>query len=73
MAKVEMGLTKEELQQRMRELDEKAQNQFIDKIYNDIEWLCEKANRSDYVATEYEMQVFSKIYNIVVNMDKWFS
>ena len=65
-------MTKEELQKLIRENNEKIQNQFIDKILDDVQFLCEKANRKDYEPTEYERTKFYEIYIIVNNMMKWF-
>ena len=37
----------EELKKRMKETQDKMQNEFIDKVYDEIEHLNEKANRKD--------------------------
>lgn len=72
MAKQEIEMTKEELMKRLRENQEKIQNEFIDKILDSVEFLLEKANRRDYKATEHEREQFGKIYTIIVNMNNWF-
>lgn len=65
-------MTIEELKKRMKETTDKMQNDFIDKIYDEIEHLNEKANRKDYEPTEHEREVFGKIATIITNMMKWF-
>ena len=65
-------MTKEELQQAIRKNQETIQNQFIDKLYEDVQFLCEKANQKDYIPTEYERVKFYDIYKILNNMMKWF-
>lgn len=65
-------MTLEEMQKLIKENKAKDQDAFIDKIADEIEWLCEKANHKDYEPTLHERQQFLKIYNIVVNMIKWF-
>ena len=65
-------MTKVELQQSIRKNQETIQNQFIDKILDDVQFLCEKANRKDYEPTDYERFVFGKIKNIINNMSEWF-
>ena len=56
----------------MKENKDKAQNEFIDKIYDSIEHLCNKANKKDYVPTNHEKEVFSKIATIIKDMERWF-
>lgn len=65
-------MTKEELEKRMKEQKEKMQNEFIDKLLEQVEWLNEKANRKDYETTTHEQEVLSKICSIVNNMKTWF-
>ena len=65
-------MTKEELQQAIRKNQEKMQEQFIDKIYDDISYLCEKASYKSYEPTNYERLIFNKIKNIIDDMSKWF-
>ena len=56
----------------MRKLQEEAQNDYIDKLLDIVENLCEKAKNINYETTEYERQTFGKIVNIITNMSKWF-
>lgn len=65
-------MTQEELQKQMRENLDKMQDEFIDKLEENISWLCEKANKKDYIPTVHEKQTFEKIFNIINNMAKWF-
>ena len=65
-------MTKEELQQAIRRNQETMQDQFIDKIFNDISYLCEKANSKDYKPTNHERFIFNEIKIIIDNMSKWF-
>lgn len=61
----------QELIKRQKELKDKMQNEFIDKLLDDVEFFLEKANRKDYELTEHEKIVFNKIYTIINNMNKW--
>ena len=65
-------MTKEELQQAIRKNQETIQDQFIDKIYDDISYLCEKANLKNYEPTNHERIIFNEIKIIIHNMSKWF-
>lgn len=65
-------MTKEELQQAIRKNQETMQDQFIDKIYDEISYLCEKANSKNYEPTEHERIIFNEIKTIIDNMSKWF-
>lgn len=60
------------LQAEMKKTSDKMQNDFIDKLKNDVEWFCEKANKKDYQPTEHERIMFNEISNIIDNMKKWF-
>ena len=62
----------EKMALQLKELKEKSQNEFIDKLKNDVEWLCEKANKKEYQATEHEKQVFNSIRTIINDMNNWF-
>jgi hypothetical protein len=62
----------QELKERQKELKDQMQNEFIERLLDNIEHLVEKANRKDYEPTEHERVTFNKIYNIIVNMSKWF-
>lgn len=65
-------MTKEELKQAIRKNQETMQDQFIDKIFNDISYLCEKANSKTYEPTNHERIIFNEIKIIIHNMSKWF-
>lgn len=56
----------EELKEEMRKVQEKMQNEFIDKLLDSITWLSEKVNEKDYEPTSHEREVFSQIINIIV-------
>lgn len=62
----------QELQQQLRENQEKMQNNFIDGILEKVEILLEKANRKNYAPTDYEREQFRKIATIIKNMSNWF-
>lgn len=61
-----------ELQETLKQVNEKIQNEFIDRIYNDVEFLCEKANKKSYEPTLHEKMTFDKIATIIENMRNWF-
>lgn len=65
-------LSKADLLNEMRVLKEKQQNDFIDKLNNDIDWLIEKAMKKEYQATEHERTIFNNIRQKLENMNKWF-
>lgn len=65
-------MTPEELKVLIRKAQEKQQDDFIDKLFKDIEWFCEKANEKDYEPTIHEKEVFTKIVTIIDNMKSWF-
>ena len=65
-------MTKEELARKIKESQDKAQDDFIDKLLESVEHLCEKANRQDYQPTEHEFRTFGLIVRIVANMNNWF-
>ena len=46
-------MTKEELKQAIRRNQEKMQDDYIDKVYDEISYLCEKANSKDYEPTNH--------------------
>ena len=64
--------TLEEMQKAMKEIKEKQQNEFIDKIVEMVDLLCEKANRKDYEPTQYEKEMLNHIYVVITNMNNWF-
>ena len=59
--------TKEQLEQQMKELKEKMQNEAIDKVYDLVEHLHEKAIRSDYTLTLYEQKKVTLMHSMI----KW--
>lgn len=65
-------MTKEELNKKLREKEEKFQNEYIDMLYTDISFLCEISMKKTYDPTDYERYIFSKIKVIIDNMSKWF-
>ena len=65
-------LTLEEMKAQLRANSEKAQNEFIDKIYNDLLWLSEKAIKKDYEPTDHERQRLANIKTLVNGMNEWF-
>ena len=65
-------LSKDDLLNEMRALKDKQQNDFIDKLNGDIDWLIEKAMKKEYQATEYERTIFNSIRQKLENMNKWF-
>lgn len=62
----------DELKKAIRVIQEKEQDEFINKLKNDIDWFLEKANAKDYEPTEHERIVFNEIKTIIDNMNKWF-
>lgn len=62
----------EELKQKQKEIEEKMQNEFINKLYNDIEHLINKAIRKDYQPTVHEKEVLNKIHCMINDLVKWF-
>ena len=64
-----MELTKESLQKQLRANEEKTQNEFANKVLQDIQWWNEKANRKDYKPTAEENQAFIQVLNIVNGMN----
>lgn len=65
-------LSKDDLLNEMRALKDKQQNDFIDKLNGDIDWLIEKAMKKDYQPTEYERIIFNSIRQKLENMNMWF-
>ena len=66
-------LTKEQVEQikkHQRELQEKQQNEFASKVLQDIEWWCEKANKTDYKPTLEENEKFIQVLRIVNGMNE---
>lgn len=65
-------LTKEELAVEIRKIKDKLQNDFMEKLESDVDWLLEKGIKKEYVATNYERMVFNRIRQKLENMNKWF-
>jgi len=65
-------MTREELAKAIRANQEEMQNNFIDKLTSEVEYLLEKANKADYIPTDHEREQFGKIATIVANMNNWF-
>lgn len=65
-------MTKELLQQKMKEVKDKMQNDFIDDLFDRVQNLCEKAIKKDYEPTEHERIIFNQIRIIITNMQDWF-
>ena len=65
-------MTKDELQKELRAKEEEMQDDFIDKLNTQIDWLIEKNMKKDYKPTEYERIVFNQIRVKLENMNKWF-
>ena len=65
-------MTKEECEEQLRKNRETMQEQFMEKILNDISYLNEKSNQKDYEPTDKERNMFGQIVVIVNNMNKWF-
>ena len=60
------------LEQQIRANKDKMQNEFIDKIFNDLQFLSEIAIKKDYQPTEHEREVFGQIVRIVNGINQWF-
>lgn len=56
----------------LKKLADERQNDFINRIFDDISHLQEKSFKSEYKPTDYERQQFAEIYKIIVGMNKWF-
>lgn len=67
-----MGKSVLELERQIKANKEKQQNDFIDKLEENVNWLLEKANRRDYEPTQHEKEVFGRIATIIDNMKNWF-
>ena len=60
-------LTREELEKQLADSRAKMQNDFIDKVIEDLNVLLSRVNRKDYKCTEYE---FLKIRRELSNLTK---
>ncbi len=67
-----MGKSVLELEQQIKANKEKQQNDVIDRLEENINWLLEKANRRVYEPTQHEKEVFDRIATIIDNMKNWF-
>lgn len=65
-------MNENEIKAKLKEIEEQNQNNFIDKLLNNVEYLLEKANRKEYQPTQHEREQFSKILTIINNMNNWF-
>ena len=62
----------EKAKAQLRAVEEANQNEFIDGLLQQVEFLCEKANKRDYEPTDYERAIFNRIATIITNMTDWF-
>lgn len=60
-------MTLEEMQKRMKELEDKQQNDFIDKLSDMIDHFIEKVSKKDYEPTPHEKKVFFQIYTNILS------
>lgn len=65
-------MTLQDMIKQMKENNETRQNQYIDKLLDYVDNLSEKAKSKDYTPTTYEREQFSKIANIIKDMENWF-
>lgn len=61
-----------DMENKLKELKDKQQEDFMEKLLKDVEWLSEKANAKSYNPTAKEKQDFNKISVIIKNMTEWF-
>jgi len=61
-----------ELKAQLRANKDKMQDDFIDKIYNDLTFLSELAIKDDYEPTDHERFILGKILFLVKDLNKWF-
>lgn len=67
-----MEMTKEEILQKTRDVEDKIQDDFIDKIYTDVSFLLKKAIKKDYIPTNHERKTFDIIRRMLNNANDWF-
>ena len=72
LEKIKSEMTNEEMKKRLQELQEKTQNDFIDKLNERVDYLLEKSNKKKYVPTEHERIVFNEIRQKLNQMNNWF-
>ena len=65
-------LTKEEMAEEIKKGKDKMQEDFINKILEDVKWLQEKAIKTSYHCTVNEKLAFEEVYKIINGMAKWF-
>lgn len=67
---MEEELDVQALRKSLRKTQEKIQNDFINRIYDDVQFLGEKADRESYEPTAHERETVAKIAEII-NSIKW--
>ena len=67
-----MSQSIEEAKRALRANEEKIQNEFIDRLVDQVEFLAEKAVRKSYEPTDHEREQFAKIHAIITDMNLWF-
>ena len=65
-------MTKEEMKDEILKTQQKMQEEFMEKLLDSVEHLNEKSFKTSYIVSVKEKQDFTKIYNIINNMAKWF-
>ena len=65
-------MTSKEMQNKMREFQEKQQNDFIDSLVEKVELFIETVIKKDYEFTGHERVQFCKIAALVKQIDEWF-
>ena len=65
-------MTIEEMMAKMKELNAKQQEQYISKLADMVDVLCDKANKRDYEPTNKEREIFEHIRKVINNMANWF-
>ncbi len=61
-----------EMQEKMKQLKNERQEARMKRILDLVEVLCEEANKKGYEPSDKERQDFSKVLNIINNMNEWF-
>lgn len=65
-------MTIEELMQAQKELNQKQQNDFIDKLADMVDNFVAKSNRKDYEPTDHERERFRQIHSNINDIIKRF-
>lgn len=60
----------EELKKALRETEEKIQNEFIDSLFDKVQFLLERSEKPSYQPTAHERETVAKIAEII-NSIKW--